>query len=109
EAGETESARLAHLAYFTTLTETAEPRLRMAEQLAWLATLEAEHDNITAALRGALAAGDAQAAMRLAAGSGWYWWLAGHRTEGLELLTAATELPGETTAEVQAVVYSLIV
>ena len=42
-------------------------------------------------MRGALAAGEAQAAMRLAAAAGWYWWLGGHRTEGIELITAATD------------------
>ena len=109
EAGEEEATRQAHLAYFSSLTETAEPHLRLREQLDWLATLHAEHDNIAAAMRFALSAGTAQAAMRLAAGSGWYWWLAGHRTEGLELLTAATKVPGETTPEVRAVVYALIV
>ncbi|MEU5209971.1 BTAD domain-containing putative transcriptional regulator [Streptomyces sp. NPDC020742] len=109
EAGESDRARHAHLAYFTELTETAEPHLRRAEQLEWLATLGAEHDNIGAAMRGALAAGEAQAAMRLAAGAGWYWWLGGHRTEGMELITAATRTPGEVTDEVRAVVYALVV
>ncbi len=109
EAGETEAARHAHLACFTELAETAEPHLRRAEQLEWLATLEAEHDNIAAAMRGALAAGEAQAAMRLAAGAGWYWWLGGHKTEGMELLTAATGTPGEVTDEVRATVYALVV
>ena len=47
EAGESDLARQAHLAYFTELAETAEPHLRRAEQLDWLATLEAEHDNIS--------------------------------------------------------------
>ena len=91
EAGESDLARNAHLAYFTELTETAEPHLRRAEQLEWLATLEAEHDNIGAAMRGAIAAGEAQAAMRLAAAAGFYWWLGGHRAEGFELITAATK------------------
>jgi predicted ATPase/DNA-binding SARP family transcriptional activator len=109
EAGEAEAARQAHLDFFTLLTETAEPRLRLREQVAWLAVLQTEHDNIAAAMRGALATGHAQPAMRLAAASGWYWWLAGYRTEGLELLTAATKVPGETTAEVRALVYALIV
>src|SRR6185295_12232191 len=40
EAGEADLARRAHLAYFTELTETAEPHLRRAEQVAWLARLE---------------------------------------------------------------------
>ncbi len=109
EAGESDLARRAHLAYFTELAETAEPQLRRADQVEWLATLGAEHDNLGAAMRGALAAGDAPAAMRLAAGAGWYWWLAGHKTEGLELITAATEMPGEVTDEVRATVYALIV
>lgn len=109
EAGESDLARHAHLAHFTELTETAEPRLRRAEQVEWLATLEAEHDNIGAAMRGALAAGEAWAAMRLAAGAGWYWWLGGRRTEGLELLTAATRTPGEVPDDVRAMVYALIV
>lgn len=109
EAGEAESARHAHLVYFTEFAETAEPHLRRAEQLDWLALLEAEHDNIGAAMRGALAAGEAQAAMRLAAGAGWYWWLGGHRTEGMELITAAAGTPGEVTDEVRAMAYALVV
>jgi tetratricopeptide (TPR) repeat protein len=60
-------------------------------------------------MRGALAAGEAQSAMRLAAGAGWYWWLGGHKTEGMELLTAATEAPGEVTDEARATVYGLLV
>jgi predicted ATPase len=109
EAEESDLARQAHLAYFTELAETADLRLRRTEQLTWLATLTAEHDNISSAMRGALAAGEAQAAMRLAAAAGWYWWLSGHKTEGVELITAATETPGEVTDEVQAVVYAFVV
>ena len=109
ETGESDLARHAHLAYFTELTETADPHLRRAEQLEWLATLEAEHDNIAVALRGALAAGEAHGAMRLAAGAGWYWWLGGHKAEGIELLIAATNTPGEVADEARAWVYALVV
>ncbi|OLE20798.1 MAG: AfsR family transcriptional regulator [Catenulispora sp. 13_1_20CM_3_70_7] len=109
EAAESHLIRHVHLDYFTELSETAEPHLRRAEQVEWLATLEAEHDNINAAMRGALAAGEAQAAMRLAAASGWYWWLGGHRAEGIEMLTAATTVPGEVTDEVRTTVYGLMV
>ncbi|MER7993329.1 BTAD domain-containing putative transcriptional regulator, partial [Micromonospora chalcea] len=109
EAGEADTARRAHLAYFTALAETAEPRLRRADQLTWLARLDAEHDNITAAMRGALAAGEGPEAMRLAAGAGWYWWLGGHRTEGMELIIAATEAPGDVPDDTRAVVYGLVV
>ncbi len=109
EAGELERTRRAHLAYFTELAETAEPHLRRAGQLDWLAVLEADHDNIAAAMRTALAADDAQATMRLAAGCGWYWWLAGHKTEGFELLTRAARMPGEASDDVRAMVYALVV
>ncbi|HEV3286786.1 MAG TPA: hypothetical protein VG011_08535, partial [Steroidobacteraceae bacterium] len=67
----------------------------------------AEHDNIGSAMRGALAAGEAHAAMRLAAGAGWYWWLAGHRAEGIELIIAATKTPGAVSDEIRAMVYAL--
>jgi predicted ATPase len=109
EAGESGPVRQAHLGYFTELTESAEPHLRRAEQLAWLARLEADHDNIGAAMRGAIASGEAQAAMRLAAAAGWYWWLGGRRSEGFELIVAATDIPGEVTDEVRAMVYALVV
>ncbi len=109
EAGESDSARRAHLAYFTELAEISDPHLRRAEQLEWLATLEAEHDNIAAAMRGALAAGEADGVMRLAAAAGWYWWLGGHKAEGNELILAATAMPGEVADEIRAVVYAFVV
>jgi predicted ATPase/DNA-binding SARP family transcriptional activator len=109
EAGESDLARQAHLGYFTELAESAEPHLRRAEQLTWLARLEADHDNIGAAMRGAIASEQAQPAMRLAAALGWYWWLGGRRSEGYELIVAAAKLPGEVPDEVRAMVYALVV
>ncbi|MET9021798.1 BTAD domain-containing putative transcriptional regulator [Actinopolymorpha sp. NPDC004070] len=106
EAGETELTRRAHLAYFTELAETAEPHLRRPEQVEWLAVLEAEHDNIAAAMRAALAVGEAYGAMRLTAAAGWYWMLGGHRAEGIELSTAAAGLSGEVPDDIQATAYA---
>ncbi|MEU7723885.1 BTAD domain-containing putative transcriptional regulator [Streptomyces sp. NPDC040724] len=93
EAGEQEALRRAHAAYFTELARTADPYLRRAEQLEWLARLTVEHDNLSAALRGAIAAGDARAAVRLVAAAGWYWWLSGHKADGAELAAQALALP----------------
>jgi len=109
EAGESDLTRRAHLEYFTELAETADPHLRRAEQLEWLAVLEAEHDNIGSAMRGAIAAGEAHPAMRLGAAAGVYWWLGGHKAEGNELVTAATAVPGEVPDEIRALVYAFIV
>jgi predicted ATPase/DNA-binding SARP family transcriptional activator len=107
EAWESDVTRRAHLAYFTGLAERADPHLRRAEQLEWLARLEAEHDNIAAAMRGALAAGETRGAVRLAASAGWYWWLGGHKAEGHEMIMAAARLPGDADDGARAVVLAL--
>ncbi|MFC9692313.1 BTAD domain-containing putative transcriptional regulator [Kribbella sp. NPDC056951] len=109
EADEVELARHAHLTYFTELAETADPHLRRAEQLEWLAVLDAEHDNLSAAMRGAIRAGEAAAAMRFASVAGWYWWLSGHKAEGNDLIKAAIDTPGEVDDEIRAMVYALFI
>jgi predicted ATPase/DNA-binding SARP family transcriptional activator/DNA-binding CsgD family transcriptional regulator len=54
ESGETEETRHRHALWCLELAEEAEPKLREAEQLAWLRRLETEHDNLRAALSWAL-------------------------------------------------------
>jgi predicted ATPase len=81
EAGERESTHTAYVTYFLGLTETAEPYLRQAEQLDWLARLGAEHGNLMAALRWSVRA-DQRLALRFLAAMSSYWWLRGQRTEG---------------------------
>jgi predicted ATPase/DNA-binding SARP family transcriptional activator len=98
-AGEAERVRDAFVDWFCRLATAAEPHLRRAEQLEWLALLAADHDNLNAAVRAAIAAGSAAAAARLVATVGWYWWLHGHKTEGAELAGEAVTMPGEVPAE----------
>ncbi|MFJ4987422.1 BTAD domain-containing putative transcriptional regulator [Streptomyces sp. NPDC088732] len=99
EAGESEPLRRAHAAYFLGLALTADPHLRRAEQLDWLGRLAADHDNLHSALRGAVAAGDTAAALRLLASLCTYWMLRGMRYEGAqpaaELLRATGTGPPE--------------
>ncbi|MGS2614844.1 AfsR/SARP family transcriptional regulator [Micromonospora sp. LZ34] len=92
EAGEAHRLRQAHAAEFLALAERADPRLRGPAQLHWVERLRAEHDNLHAALRWALGAGDADTAVRLAGALGWYWWLRGQRAEGAELTGEAIAL-----------------
>jgi predicted ATPase/DNA-binding SARP family transcriptional activator len=96
EAGEDESTHAAHAAYFLDLAETAEPYLRRAEQVDWLARLDADHGNLMAALRWAVRA-DPPLALRLLTAVGSYWWLRGLRSEGvpvaLDLLDAVGPEP----------------
>src|SRR5690606_16519946 len=105
----TDGVRGGPLGSFTELTVVATAHLWRREQLDWLATLGTEQANIVAAMRAALVHGEAEPAMRLAAGAGWYWWLAGHKAEGLELITAALELPGEVPDQIRAMVAALLV
>ncbi|WP_370091726.1 BTAD domain-containing putative transcriptional regulator [Streptacidiphilus sp. MAP12-20] len=71
----------AHLSFFLALAAEAEPRLRTADQLDWLARLAADHDNLNAALRHAIAT-DTDRALDLLACLSSYWMLRGLRTEG---------------------------
>lgn len=83
-AGERDALRQAHAAYFLTLAETADSHLRGKDQLHWLDVLDADHDNLHAALRRSIEA-DPAVALRLLSALSAYWWLRGLRSEGAEL------------------------
>jgi predicted ATPase/DNA-binding SARP family transcriptional activator len=102
QAGEDQALRRAHAGYFLELAERAEPELRRADQLAWLARLAAERDNLHAALRAAAAGGDAVLLLRLVAALGWYWFLRSARAEASEWLGRALALPGEAPPALRA-------
>jgi predicted ATPase/DNA-binding SARP family transcriptional activator len=84
EAGEQDRIRRAHAEAFLELAEAADPHLRRADQLEWLARLTAEHGNLQAALRWAVHA-DQTLALRLLAALSWYWWVRGLRGEAAPL------------------------
>jgi tetratricopeptide (TPR) repeat protein len=93
EAGEEESTHAAHAAYFLDLAESAEPYLRRAEQVEWLARLGADHGNLMAALRWAVHA-DRASALRLLAALSSYWWLRAVRSEGAPIALELLDLIG---------------
>jgi predicted ATPase len=82
QGGELDTYRRRHLAYYRSLAEQAAPELTGAQQGAWLARLEREHDNLRAALRWALTREDGEGAARLGAALWRFWWAHGHLTEG---------------------------
>ena len=96
DQGVVQEVRAAHVAYFLAMAEWAEPRLRRPEQLETLARLDAEHDNLLAALRFAADASDADSAVRLAAALGWYWTLRGAHQEAAVRIGAALDVPGDS-------------
>ena len=102
-AGEEQDVLDRHLGYAEDLAIEADPMLVGPEQRAWLARLDAEHDNLRAALGWALSgAGDGDAALLAArAGRGlriasalWrYWYIRGHFREGRDWLERAVADP----------------
>lgn len=81
-SGEASEAILAHARYCVALAERAEPELTAAGQSRWLARLDAEHDNMRAALAAASDAGEGILALRLAAALWRYWYMRGYQSEG---------------------------
>ena len=95
EAGETDAFQAAQTRYFTALVEEAEPHLRTADQLHWMARLRADRDNLVAALRWAIANGDSDLAARLCASLLWFWFLEGNRIESYQFAAEVVALPGD--------------
>jgi non-specific serine/threonine protein kinase len=100
EAGELDATQRAHALTFLALVEDLEPGLLDTEQTRHFAVLDAEQDNIRAALHWALvtaerkeqvdsAHGDipaSEVALRLACAMWWYWETRGHFAEGQQWL-----------------------
>lgn len=63
--------------YYLGIAEANEALVRSADQLRAIATFEAEHDNMIAALRRAIDADDAETACRFALVLNWYWLIRG--------------------------------
>ncbi|MDQ3854962.1 MAG: tetratricopeptide repeat protein [Chloroflexota bacterium] len=82
EAGESERLRRLHSDYYLTMAEAAEPELMGPDQPRWLEQLEAEHDNLRAALSWLLDRGESEPAVRLARAIWRLWNVHGHLAEG---------------------------
>jgi predicted ATPase/DNA-binding SARP family transcriptional activator len=96
EAGELESSRTAHARWFAELAATAEPHLRRADQKRWFALLQAERENVLAALRWLGDSGDARGALRLAVTLLWFWLLEGSQSEFTAWTEFALSVEGES-------------
>ncbi|NUR89981.1 MAG: AfsR/SARP family transcriptional regulator, partial [Nonomuraea sp.] len=94
ESGEGEEYRRRHAVQLMELAERAEPELRTAAQLEWVARLTAERDDWTAALRWAESRGEVEVLLRLTASLTWFWWMCGYHLESMTWGTRAVALVG---------------
>ena len=80
--GAAAAAHARHAAVYLALAEAAAPALHGPRQRRWLDRLEAEHDNLRAALRWLLGQEDPDGAVRLVWALRWFWEIRGHAAEG---------------------------
>jgi predicted ATPase/class 3 adenylate cyclase len=90
EAGESDAVRTRHLDYFLGLAEREPPG---GFNSSVLTSLNRERDNLRAALRWAIDAGDAARAVRLGGALWDFWSVNGHYTEGRAWLNDILALP----------------
>jgi predicted ATPase len=82
ESGEVEEVKIHHAEYFLALAEEGESGLRGPEAATWLERLEAEHDNLRAALSWVLAQEEVELGLRLAGALWRFWHLQGAQVAG---------------------------
>ena len=101
-SGETAAIRERHARYYLALAERAAPRLEGPQQSTWLDYLEAEHDNLRAATRWALAHGEGEFALRLTTALIQLWSTRGYYEEGRDWLAVALLVGRDAPAALRA-------
>jgi len=91
DAGDADELRRLHAEHYLALAEEAEPHVEKNPE-EWLKRLEADHDNLRAALDRLETSGESQRALRLA-GALALFWEGGHLTEGRKRIESL--LPGD--------------
>jgi predicted ATPase/class 3 adenylate cyclase len=96
ERGEEDTLRRRHAEHFAELAEAAEIAvLRGTEQAAWIERVEAEHDNVRAALAWAHEVGETQLELRIAGGMRGFWYVRSYLGEGRRWFAQALSAEGE--------------
>jgi predicted ATPase/DNA-binding SARP family transcriptional activator len=102
ESGEADAMRARHGAYYLQMATEAHEGLRGATGPVWRDRITSEWGNLRAALDWFIAAGDADAALLLASGIAWLWFINGDFAEGARWLGDALGADGARRAELEA-------
>ena len=92
-SGEAGTIRQAHAGFYLALLEAVQDRLHSPDGPATLDRLEAEHDNLRAALTWATEEGKVEIALKLAHACWRFWWMHSHLEQGRLWLERALALP----------------
>ena len=99
-SGEAERLRSSHARFYLRLVASARPELaRGASQMAWHRHLDAEYDNLRAALQWLLDHQEVDAALEFAGGVWPFWMTRGYLSEGRRALDAVLALAGAHAAQ----------
>jgi predicted ATPase/transcriptional regulator with XRE-family HTH domain len=82
-----------HRAYFLNLAERADREMRGPDQIVWGERIEADYDNLRAALEWSVSRGQTEAALRVLGALGWPWEVSGHYREARRWLDRIRALP----------------
>ena len=102
ESGEADAMCARHAAYYRQMAEDAHEGLRGATGPMWRERLTSELGNLRAALDWFIARGDADAALSLASGMAWLWFINSDFVEGARWLGDALGATGPRRPELAA-------
>jgi predicted ATPase/transcriptional regulator with XRE-family HTH domain len=100
-SGEEAAVRDFHAQHFLKVAEAAAPHMDGPDQADWMVGLDAEHDNLRAALGWWLAKGDA-AALAMVVSLWRFWWSRGYWTEARTWIERALVIDGERSSLARA-------
>jgi predicted ATPase/class 3 adenylate cyclase len=96
DSGDAAAARSAHLAYYRVLSKQANLELWQAHEVEWINEIEAEHDNLRAAIEWSMAAEsgpDPLAGLEVACNITRFWMVRGHWREAEERIASLLRHP----------------
>jgi predicted ATPase/DNA-binding CsgD family transcriptional regulator len=108
KSGTEPDIRRRHADFFLRFAERAEPRINGKERELWLARLDAEHDNLRAALAWTQESVEAEMGLRLAGALSWFWYHREYWSEwrrwldGTLAIRETAGYPGQTAARAKA-------
>ncbi len=102
ESGETEITRRRHAYYFLSGADVPVAEMKVTQQMVWLQSLEAEHDNLRTALAWCGETRTPELGLSAARLLAWFWIVRGHVSEGRRCLTSLLDLAGQAAPILRA-------